>query len=86
MYSKEYLSEAHRNSFANRKNLKIHQKCGCFYCGRMFDAGEIKDWSFDVPEDTALCPYCGIDSVLGETEGISITEELLKEMYAEWFQ
>ena len=86
MYSKECLSEAHKKSFANRKILSSHQKCGCFYCGRLFDAGEIKDWSFDFPEDTALCPYCGIDSVVGETEGMHVTEEFLQAMYTEWFQ
>ncbi len=42
----------------------------------------IKDYGSDT---TALCPYCGIDSVLGDNEGFPITQEFLRTMNNEWF-
>ena len=30
---------------------------------------------------TALCPYCGIDSVIGSASGVEISSKLLKEMH-----
>ena len=34
---------------------------------------------------TAVCPYCGVDSVIGENSGFPITEQFLKEMHEAWF-
>ena len=34
---------------------------------------------------TALCPYCGIDSVIGSASGISLDKQFLTEMYKVWF-
>ncbi len=31
-------------------------------------------------EDTALCPYCCADSVIGESSGYPITREFLRKM------
>lgn len=60
-------------SFKNRKLIEksgtpvypgksIPAFCGCYYCCRTFSASEIKEWT-DRGE-TALCPKCGIDSVV----------------------
>ena len=35
---------------------------------------------------TALCPYCGVDSVLGSASGYSITVEFLTRMREYWFR
>jgi hypothetical protein len=62
--------------------------CGCFFCLATFPPGEIKDW-VDENEDgvgqTALCPYCGIDSVIGSASGFPITREFLEEMHRFYF-
>ena len=34
---------------------------------------------------TALCPYCGIDAVIGESAGYPLTEEFLEKMRDYWF-
>jgi hypothetical protein len=34
---------------------------------------------------TALCPKCGIDSVLGDACGYPLTEDLLSRMHQYWF-
>jgi hypothetical protein len=36
-------------------------------------------------DDTAICPYCAIDSVIGSKSGYPITPELLAQMKAHWF-
>ena len=55
-------------------------KAGCFYCLAMYPPAEIVEWTGD---DCALCPYCGIDSVLPESEHLS--PEFLSEMRKYWF-
>ena len=84
-YSKELLHAAHKIPYANKTRLSVPQKCGCFYCLRFFSSEDIVDWSVDKPDWTAICPYCGIDSVIGENDGYPLTEDFLEEMFEEWF-
>lgn len=85
-YSIELLKAAHKASYANKRRLSIPQKCGCFYCMRFFSFEKIEDWSIDQPDWTAVCPYCGIDSVIGENDGYPLTNEFLEGMHKEWFE
>jgi hypothetical protein len=83
-YSVEkHFKEAHRFSSHNRKDLEKDTICGCFYCLKIFSPTEITEWWDD--EDTAVCPHCGIDSVIGESSGFPITRMFLKGMHKEWF-
>jgi hypothetical protein len=50
---------------------------------KIFNPNEIDEWWDD--NDTSVCPYCGIDSVIGESSGFPITELFLKGMHKEWF-
>ena len=83
-YSYDALTNAHRFASNHKQQILSDNKCGCFYCGRIFEPSEIKMW-LDM-EDTALCPYCGIDSVIGESSGYPITKEFLEAMYKRWFR
>ncbi|ARP44442.1 MULTISPECIES: cytoplasmic protein [Geobacillus] len=74
---------AHRFSAHNRKYLQNDALCGCFHCLAIFSPGEITEWVDQ--GDTALCPYCGIDSVIGEGSGFPIARSFLKRMRQEWF-
>lgn len=57
--------------------------CGCFYCLAVYSPSAITEWTdYD---DSALCPKCGIDSVLAEDSGYPITTAFLTRMYARWF-
>lgn len=82
-FSNDILTYAHKFASNNKEQLLNDNNCGCFYCGQIFEPSEIKEW-LDV-EDTALCPYCGIDSVIGESSGYLITKEFLEAMYKMWF-
>ena len=75
---------AHQYSANNRDALQHDHICGCFYCLKIFSPTEINEWVKDTSE-TAICPYCGVDSVIGECCGYPITEEFLEEMHRYWF-
>jgi hypothetical protein len=36
-------------------------------------------------DQTAMCPDCGIDSVIGSRSGYPITIDFLKRMHGRWF-
>jgi hypothetical protein len=77
------VREAHDHSLRHRPEILTSEFCGCFYCTGMFTPGEIHDWTDD--DQTALCPKCGIDSVLGSAAGFALTKEFLQEMHNYWF-
>lgn len=79
----KHFRDAHRFSSHNRASLEKDTICGCFYCLKIFDPIKINEWWDD--DHTAVCPYCGIDSVIGENSGYKVTESFLKEMHQRWF-
>ena len=83
--NKEQIAAAHGHSMSNQNSLAKSRRCGCFYCLHIFDPAEITDWIPDKHGPTAMCPYCGIDSVIGEDSGYPITEAFLKDMKEYWF-
>lgn len=78
------LFNAHAKCMNNKNELQNDTVCGCFYCLKIYSPKEITDWIPD-KNGTARCPYCGIDSVIGEGSGYPITEEFLKQMNKRWF-
>ena len=86
---KTILKKAHPHSFGNKAELEKSTKCGCFYCVEIYEPKEIYDWvskGIGDEKDTALCPYCGIDAVIGDASGFDISTEFLNEMYNYWFE
>ena len=77
--------EAHRYSFANKSMLEKEKRCGCFYCLDIFSPKEIKEWWEDDHGWTAVCSYCGMDSIIGESIANPLTKEFLKKMHQKWF-
>lgn len=75
---------AHQFSSNHRKELLKDKQCGCFYCLTIFSPNEIIDWVEDTG-GTAICPYCDIDSIIGESSGYPITKDFLKKMQKYWF-
>ena len=76
--------KAHEFSSDHKEQILKDEKCGCFFCLRIFNPNEIVDWIED-EKGTAICPYCGIDSVIGESSGYPITKEFLKKMKEYYF-
>lgn len=82
------VREAHRHSIRHRDEVTASDRCGCFYCCTRFSPSEISEWvdrDADGVGQTALCPNCGIDSVIGDKSGFTPSEELLTSMRAHWF-
>ncbi|MGG3122771.1 cytoplasmic protein [Priestia megaterium] len=78
------VKAAHRFCRDNKESLKEDSLCGCFYCLEIFHPSEIEKW-IDSNESTALCPYCEIDSIIGQGSGFAITKEFLSVMNKYWF-
>jgi hypothetical protein len=79
----EHIRDAHQHSSKHRSEILKSDLCGCFCCEQTFEAGEIVDWIDE--QQTALCPKCGIDSVIGSASGFLISREFLHEMCESWF-
>ncbi len=78
------FEKAHRFSSNNKEQLLKDKKCGCCYCLSIFEPKEITDWLKD-SKGTAVCPYCSVDAVIGESSGYPITKEFLEAMNKYWF-
>jgi hypothetical protein len=71
---------AHEHAFQQREELEHSDGCGCFYCFTTFPTSEIKTWVDG--NRTAICPNCGMDSVIGSASGFPLTKVALRRMYA----
>ena len=86
---------AHKHSSNHREEIEQSSLCGCFYCLATFVPTEIHDWIDwppGTPDDlelecgtTALCPRCGIDSVIGSASGFETRPAFLTGMQKHWF-
>ena len=87
MMNQPDIIKAHEHSSNHYKEIVDSDICGCFYCQTIFKPSEIIEW-IDEDENeigqTALCPFCGIDSVIGD-KSIELSEELLMGMKEYWF-
>jgi hypothetical protein len=50
----------------------------------VFPPDQIVEWVDE--DDTAICPECGVDSVIGSDSGVPLTPEFLKQMKHRWFE
>lgn len=81
MYSQQELQKLHRKAFLNWASVRKSAVCGCFYCLTMFPAAEAVKLEEAAGNASALCPRCGVDSVLGDAE-VCLTPELLCELHS----
>lgn len=84
----QICEEAHIHSMLHREEIEASKICGCFFCMHIFSPEEIKEW-IDVQHrqdpQTAICPKCGIDAVIGDRSGYEINFEFLYSMNSYWF-
>lgn len=81
--TEDKLKDIHRHSSQNASELESGKECGCFFCKRIFPADEVVE--FVDEGETALCPYCGIDSVIVTGPDVKITKELLVVLRKKYF-
>lgn len=84
-YSTNFILNAHKKSSSHKNEIQLGNLCGCFYCKQTFLPEEISEWIKEIKGgETAICPKCGIDSVLSSE--LPITDIVfLNEMYKYWF-
>ena len=79
------IIDAHTHTVDHRVELERSNLAGCFYCLEVFRPTEIQEWVDD--GKCALCPKCGIDSVIGDASGFPVTDRhFLEEMNRFWFR
>lgn len=81
------IQRAHAHASLHRAAVTTSDRCGCFYCGSTFSPSEIEEWVDEVNGEgqTALCPRCNIDAVLGDRSGFPLDSRFLATMKAFWF-
>jgi len=81
---------AHQHCHHHRQEVLSSKWSGCFHCLSIYTPDEIwhDDWIDENTSgvgQTARCPVCGIDSVIGSKSGYPITKDFLAKMERKWF-
>lgn len=74
----DLLLDAHKHASKNRTEVEGSGRCACFFCFRTFPPTLIKSW-IDA-DQTALCPLCGVDAVLGSNSSHRLDEGFLRKL------
>jgi hypothetical protein len=74
---------AHTHSSNHREQIEASKSCGCFHCIKIFPPSAIREWTDD--GQTAICPFCGVDSIIGSASDVPFSEEFLVRMKEHWF-
>lgn len=66
-------------SYINKDKINDDTPCGCYHCLETFKGSKITQW-YDM-DQTAVCPKCGIDSIVPNITNKSDLEKLQRR----WF-
>lgn len=75
--------DVHQFSSNNVAELRKVEHAACYYCRRLFNSSQIQSWTDN--NRTALCPYCGKDTVIHESAPYPFTIETLQVLHNTWF-
>lgn len=78
--SPQQIDEYLAHSVNNGTEILRSRQAGCFFCESLFSAKEIHDWDSQSNSLTAVCPRCGMHSVIGDAFGLPLDEEILHEV------
>lgn len=91
----ELLAAYHYTS-NNHAQIEASQVCGCCRCVKLFKPEEIVGWTGltvdnlndpkAIAAQTAMCPHCGSEAVLGDQCGFPINSHFLARMNEAWYQ
>lgn len=89
-YPYSVLINARKNSSGNWSELCRSTICGCYHCGHIFLVNEIYDWigldGRNADRATAICPFCGVDSVIPESSEYPLQKDFLEVMKDHWYK
>lgn len=84
MLTEEQIKLASKLSFNNYEKLLDSQMCACYHCLKTYPASELTEFTSS-SDTSALCIFCGVDSILPENSEIALTQENLQQLQAYWF-
>jgi hypothetical protein len=82
MINEKRLQRIYQHSRLNRQFMVPGSACRCFHCLKEFRAEEVSGWTDG--GKTALCPRCGIGSVLSNSAD-ELTDDLIRQLQATYF-
>ncbi len=89
-YPYNILIDARRHSIKNWGDLSRSTICGCYHCGTIFLSNEIYQWvgldGKSADDATAICPFCGMNSVIAESAAYPLKKDFLEYMKGYWFK
>ena len=77
----QQFERLHTYSKSNRRLVGRVDRCHCFNCLSSFDSSEIVEY---LPDDSAICPNCGVDAVLPDLQALDINAKVLLDMHEYW--
>jgi hypothetical protein len=82
--NEQHIKNAPSMTMRNRNAVEESEVCGCYYCLSVFSKHDIVDWTDN--SQTAICPKCNVDSVLAQSHGISLEQDVLQKIHDYWFK
>lgn len=89
--TEQEMLDLHDKSFGGYDNILPDEPVGCFYCERTFNGRDVgfvteRPRSRKAWQKTAVCPTCGIDSIIPLTN-VNVEDQwrVLEEMRRRWF-
>ena len=74
---------ARQHASRHRAEIQASTRCACFFCFHTFPQATIKAWVDS--DQTALCPACGIDAVIGDASKQRLDDRFLRQMHTHFF-
>lgn len=81
--TKELIEAAYAHTIRNRVEILKSRNCCCIDCRQIFPAKDVTDWIDG--NQTAMCPYCNADAVIGDASTFQLTEDFIITLHNEYF-
>lgn len=78
-----WASRVHDCATRNKEQIAQSSQCGCYACAAIFPSTDVTEYTDE--GQTAICPKCGTDSIVGDASGFEITKPFLRKMRRKWF-
>ena len=89
-YPYSTLIDARKHSVNNWGDLSRSTLCGCYHCGNIFLSNSISEWigmdSRSMDDATAICPFCGMNTVIAKSSSYPLQKDFLEHMNRYWFK
>ena len=85
-YTKEQYPDIYKHTKNNELDILRSKNCSCLFCRQTFNARKVSEWTSGKNNQmSAICPECGMDTLVGDASGYVFGIEDLKEINHEYF-